>query len=125
MQIQIKLKTTTGKIPVYKTNGSAGFDIEANESLLIKKNKIQLIPTGMFLEIPEGFELQIRSRSGISLDDGIIVLNQPGTIDSDYRGEIHVILMNLGSKDFQVNKGDRIAQGVIAKTHRAIFEINK
>ena len=111
-------------IPQYKTEGAAGADICAllEESVIIKKGSFAMIPTGLFFEIPQGYEIQVRPRSGLAAKNGVTVLNTPGTIDSDYRGEVKVILINLGSEDFEVKNGDRIAQIVIAPVTRAFFE---
>ena len=104
-------------LPTYETILSAGMDIRANldESVTIKPLERSLLPTGLFIELPAGFEAQIRPRSGLAVKNGITVLNSPGTIDADYRGEIKVILVNLSQQDFVVNHGDRIAQMIIAK----------
>jgi dUTP pyrophosphatase len=102
--------------PEYATNGSSGFDIRAyvNDPIIIRIGESKLIPTGLYFEIPSNFEIQIRSRSGTAVKSGVVVLNSPGTIDADYRGEIKVILVNHGAFDFTVNNGDRIAQAVVA-----------
>ena len=104
-------------LPRYKTTGSAGVDLYANidQSITIKPMEIKLIPTGVAVSIPLGYEGQVRARSGLALNYGITLANGIGTIDSDYRGEIKVILINLGDKEYIINKGDRIAQLVIAK----------
>ncbi len=118
-------------LPQYQTALSAGMDLYANltESITLKSLERKLIPTGLFLELPEGFEAQVRPRSGLAIKNGISVLNSPGTIDADYRGEIGVILVNLSSDDFTINNGDRIAQMVIAKHETAewqeVTEINE
>jgi dUTP pyrophosphatase len=118
-------------LPQYQTALSAGMDLYANltESITLKSLERKLIPTGLFLEIPEGFEAQVRPRSGLAIKNGISVLNSPGTIDADYRGEIGVILVNLSSDDFTISNGDRIAQMVIAKHEIAewqeVTEINE
>ncbi len=111
-------------IPQYKTSGAAGADICAllSESVTIKKGCRAMIPTGLFFSIPEGYEIQVRPRSGLAAKNGVTVLNTPGTIDSDYRGEIKVILVNLGDEDFTVNNGDRIAQIVVAPVTIGVFE---
>lgn len=104
-------------LPSYKTEGSSGFDIKANlvdGSVSIKPLERKLIPTGLYPQIPYGYEMQIRPRSGLSLNHGITVLNTPGTIDSDYRGEIMCIMINLSDEIYTINHGDRISQGVIA-----------
>lgn len=104
-------------IPKFATEYSSGFDLHALESYVLASGCHALIRTGLSVEIPHGYEIQIRSRSGLALNNGIFVLNSPGTIDSDYRGEIKIILMNFGS-DFEIKKGDRIAQGVVAAVPR-------
>jgi len=108
-------------LPEYKTGLSAGMDLCANlnEPLVLKSLERKLVPTGLFIELPAGYEAQVRSRSGLALKHGISVLNSPGTIDADYRGEIGVILVNLSNEEFTVNKGERIAQLVIAKHETA------
>jgi dUTP pyrophosphatase len=102
--------------PEYATEGSSGFDLRANleESITIPSGKVKLVPTGLFFELPENMEIQVRPRSGLAVKNGISVLNTPGTVDSDYRGEIKVILINHGDEDFVINNGDRIAQAVVA-----------
>jgi len=104
-------------LPEYATPYSAGMDLRANldSPLIIKPLARVLVPTGIFIELPTGYEAQIRPRSGLAAKSGITVLNAPGTIDADYRGEVKVILVNLSNEDFQINNGDRIAQMVIAK----------
>ena len=110
-------------LPKYETEGSAGMDLQANiqEPIILKPMKRELIPTGLFMSIPEGHEGQVRPRSGLAIKKGITVLNSPGTIDSDYIGEIKVILINLGEDDFIINPGDRIAQLVFTKHEVANF----
>ncbi len=105
-------------MPSYETTGSAGMDIRAAEAATIAPGKRGLVGTGFAFAIPEGYEVQVRPRSGLALKKGISVLNTPGTIDSDYRGEIKVILANLGEEDFAVERGDRIAQIVVAPVQR-------
>lgn len=125
-KVNIKCIASKGAVvPVYKTSGAAGADICAllNEPVTIKKGCRAMIPTGLFFSIPEGYEIQVRPRSGLAAKNGITVLNTPGTIDSDYRGEIKVILINLGGEDFIVNNGDRIAQIVAAPVTTGIFEL--
>jgi dUTP pyrophosphatase len=102
--------------PEYATKGSSGFDLRANltETMTIQPGEYKLIKTGLYFSIPENFEIQIRSRSGLAYKNGICVLNSPGTIDADYTGEIGVLLINHGKEDFIINNGDRIAQAVIA-----------
>jgi dUTP pyrophosphatase len=108
-------------IPEYATSGSAGMDIRAalNEVLVLKPGQIELVPTNISVEIPLGYEIQVRPRSGLAVKHGIGVLNSPGTIDSDYRGEIKIILINLGKEDFNISSGDRIAQLVLSKVYLA------
>ena len=108
-------------LPAYQTEASAGMDLRAclNESLTLKPMERLLIPTGLSMELPIGYEAQIRPRSGLAYKHGITVLNSPGTIDADYRGELSVLLVNLSNKDFVVNDGERIAQMVVA-THAQV-----
>ena len=112
-------------IPEYKTAGAAGADLCAllDAPLTIPAGRSAMVPTGLFFEIPQGYEVQVRPRSGLAAKNGVTVLNTPGTIDSDYRGEIKVILINLGTEDFTVNSGDRIAQMIIAPVIQASFTI--
>jgi dUTP pyrophosphatase len=102
--------------PEYATSGSSGFDLRANltEPMTIPAGKRGIVNTGLYFELPQNFEIQVRPRSGLAAKNGVTVLNTPGTIDSDYRGEIMVILINLGENDFVINHGDRIAQGVVS-----------
>ena len=111
-------------LPSYSTEGSSGMDIRAalTKPLLLKPNEIELTPTNLSVEIPFGFELQVRPRSGLAAKHGIVILNSPGTIDSDYRGEIKIIIMNFGKDDFIIQPGDRIAQLVVSKIYRANME---
>ena len=112
-------------IPVYKTNGSSGLDLEAflEKDLIVKSNQTIIVPTGLSIAIDQNLEIQIRPRSGLAAKYNITVLNTPGTIDSDYRGEIKVILINLGNDDFVIKNGDRIAQMVISPVIKTEFEI--
>lgn len=107
--------------PTYETTHSAGMDIRANLTEPVTLNPLQraMIPTGLFIELPEGYEAQVRPRSGLAAKSGITVLNSPGTIDADYRGEIRVILVNLSSDSFVINHGDRIAQIIISRHEKA------
>lgn len=109
--------------PEYKTSGASGADICAflTEPVTIPCLSRALIPTGVFAEIPEGLEIQVRPRSGLALKHGVTVLNSPGTIDSDYRGEIGIVLVNLGDQPFVVENGERIAQLVVATVHQVSF----
>ncbi len=111
-------------LPEYKTELSAGMDLSANlsESIVLHPLERKLIPTGLFIELPKGFEAQVRPRSGLAFKNGITVLNSPGTIDADYRGEIGVILINLSQENFEVKNGERIAQLVIAKHESVEWE---
>lgn len=111
-------------LPTYATQGSAGMDLRANlsEDIVIAPGERKLIPTGLKISLPVGYEAQIRPRSGLALKRGVTVLNSPGTVDSDFRGEIGVILINHGKEDFMVVNGDRIAQMVIAKHETVEFE---
>ncbi len=105
-------------LPAYETSSSAGMDLRAylpEGSITLKPMQRMLIPTGLFMEIPEGYEGQVRPRSGLAIKSGITVLNTPGTIDADYRGEVKIILINLSDSDFVINSGDRVAQIVFAK----------
>ena len=127
--INVKLVSKPGAvIPEYKTPGAAGADVCAylpEESVQIEPGKVSIIPTGLFFEIPEGYEIQVRPRSGLAAKNGVTVLNTPGTVDSDYRGELKVILINLGEKTFTINNGERIAQIIIAPVIQADFEITQ
>jgi dUTP pyrophosphatase len=109
------------ELPGYETEASAGMDLRANinNPVVLKPLERNLIPTGLFIELPVGFEAQIRPRSGLAIKKGITLLNSPGTIDADYRGEIKVILANISSEEFVINDGDRIAQMVISRHEQA------
>lgn len=123
-KIDIKVIANLGAVvPEYKTAGAAGADICAlvESPVTIPAGKYVMIPTGLFFEIPEGYEVQVRPRSGLAAKNGVTVLNTPGTIDSDYRGELKIILINLGEKDFIINSGDRIAQMIVAPVTQANF----
>ena len=123
MRIKI-INKSKHALPKYQTALSAGMDLYANidEPVAMKPLERKLISTGLFMELPQGFEAQVRPRSGLAIKNGITVLNTPGTIDADYRGEIGVILVNLSTEIFTVHDGDRIAQMVIAKHETAIWE---
>ncbi len=110
------------QLPEYKTEGSSGFDLRSVEDLILPSNSTKLVHTNLYFEIPKGYEIQVRSRSGLALNEGIIVLNSPGTIDSDYRGEIGAILHNITRFPFVVNVGDRIAQAVLCPVFQAEFQ---
>jgi dUTP pyrophosphatase len=122
-RMQVKIKRDGGFVPVYATPGASGADLVADLyfPVTIYPGHRHLIPTGIFLQIPPGYEAQIRPRSGLAAKYGMTVLNTPGTIDSDYRGEIKVLLVNLGDKDVIIYPGDRIAQIVFAPVVRAEF----
>ena len=122
MEVFTKLKEGA-LLPEYKTSGSAGADLRAliEEPIILKPMQRCLISTGLSVELPKGIELQVRPRSGLALKHGITVLNTPGTVDSDYRGELAVLLINLGNEDFKIENGDRIAQAVIAQAIQADF----
>ena len=122
MSLQIKIiNKSTNSLPEYATQGSSGMDVKAfiENEVQLKPLERSLIPTGLFLEIPEGYEVQIRPRSGLAVKNGITCLNTPGTIDSDYRGEIKIILVNLSNQDHVIQNGDRIAQMVVQKVEKA------
>ena len=108
-------------LPGYATDGAAGMDVCAAESLTIRPSARALVATGFAVAIPPGYEIQVRPRSGLAFKQGISVLNTPGTIDSDYRGEVKVLLANLGEDDFAIRKGDRVAQLVVAPVQRGIM----
>lgn len=130
--MQVKIKRISEEfshipLPRYETDGSAGMDIAAalTENIIIEKGKIALVPSNLSIALPKGFECQVRSRSGLAIKYGIFCLNAPGTIDSDYRGEIKVILANFGQEDFIIKSGDRIAQLVIARYEQIDWELSK
>ena len=112
-------------LPAYSTPGSAGMDLRASlsEPVVLAPMQRALIPTGLYIALPEGFECQIRPRSGLALNHGVTVLNTPGTIDSDYRGEVRVILVNLSDTPFVVNDGERICQMVVARHERVDWQV--
>lgn len=120
----VKIFSKSGEIPKYETENSAGLDLRAllDEPLTIKPMERVLIPTGIFLEIPNGFEGQVRARSGLSIKYGLTMVNGVGTVDADYRGELKVPMINLGSEDFIVKSGDRIAQIIFARYESVKFE---
>ena len=124
----MKIKRVNGAndlpLPMYATEGASGMDVVANikEAIVLKPGERKLIPTGFSFQLKNGQELQVRPRSGLALKHGVTVLNAPGTIDSDYRGEVGVILINLGQEDFLIKRGDRIAQLVLADVKRENLE---
>jgi dUTP pyrophosphatase len=119
------VNTSTNQLPAYATEGSAGMDIRANltDTLTLKPLERSLVPTGLFIQLPNGYEAQVRPRSGLALNHGITCLNSPGTVDSDYRGEIKVILVNLSNEPQQIKHGDRIAQMVINKVEQVNLQL--
>ena len=122
-KIDLPCISTSGLFPRYQSKHAAGADLQAAvlEDLVLKPGHRELIPTGLRIELPEGFEAQIRPRSGLAVKQGITIVNAPGTIDSDYRGEIKVLLINLGHSDYTIKRGDRIAQMVICPVISANF----
>lgn len=121
--MKVKVINKSGfELPQYETKAAAGMDLKSSHVAVVKARNRKIVKTGIFLELPIGIEAQVRSRSGLSFKKGVAVLNSPGTIDADYRGEIGVILYNSTDEDFEVNPGDRIAQLVFAKHERAQLE---
>lgn len=124
--MKVKIVSKSGRIPKYGTEQSAGFDLPAYlpfGSIVLEKGKRMLVPTGIFIELPCGYEAQVRARSGLAIKNGIGLVNGIGTVDADYRGELKVPMINWSDEDFTINDGDRIAQVVIAKHERAEFEL--
>ncbi|MBE7687086.1 dUTP diphosphatase [Tenacibaculum finnmarkense] len=123
MNIQL-INKSKHQTPAYESQGAAGMDLRANlnEPVVLKPLERAIIKTGLFIALPIGFEAQVRPRSGLAAKKGVTVLNAPGTIDADYRGEIGVILVNLSNQDFTVNDGERIAQLIIAKHERVVWQ---
>lgn len=123
MQVKV-INRSKHELPRYETNASAGMDLRANlrESISLLPMERSIVPTGLFIELPIGYEAQVRPRSGLAAKKGVTVLNAPGTIDADYRGEIGVILINLSNETFVINDGERIAQLVIARCEQAAWE---
>ena len=126
--INIKIKRISKEfndipLPEYATEGSAGVDIRATikKPLIVKIGEVVIVPTNLSVEIPQGYEIQVRPRSGLAAKHGIGILNSPGTVDSDYRGEIKIILINFGKEDFTIQKGERIAQLIVSRVFRADF----
>lgn len=122
VKIRIQKLSQDAVVPQYQTLESAGVDLHAAQTCLVKKGERKLIPTGLRMALPQGYEAHIRPRSGLALKHGVTVLNTPGTLDSDYRGELMILLINHGDKDFEVKKGDRIAQFVLKKYERIEWE---
>ena len=126
MKLKIKKLNPKAIIPAYQTKGAAGFDLHSIEDVILKPGERKLIGTGLAFEIEYGYEVQIRPRSGLAFKHGITVLNSPGTIDSDYRGEIKVLLINHSNEEFEIKKGDRIAQAIVAPVIQAeIIEVEE
>jgi dUTP pyrophosphatase len=134
MSVQVKLRRLPHaqglELPAYQSAGAAGLDlmaaIPAHTRLVIEPGARELVPTGLTLELPQGYEAQVRPRSGLALKSGVTVLNSPGTVDSDYRGEVGVILINLGAEPFEITRGARIAQMVIAPVTQAqLIEVSE
>lgn len=124
-KLLIKVKMQEGgALPVYASTGASGADVKAaiDEDVILHPGKYLAIPTKLYLDIPEGYEIQVRPRSGLALKEGITVLNTPGTVDHDYRGELKVILVNFSDKPFTITQGMRIAQLVVAPVLQALFE---
>lgn len=124
--IQINIKnSSTNPFPAYATEGSSGLDVRANieKAITIKPLERVLVPTGLFIQIPNGYEAQMRPRSGLAIKNGITCLNSPGTIDADYRGELKVILINLSNEAQTIEHGDRIAQLIFAKVEKATLNL--
>lgn len=123
MKLKI-VNSSDNPLPVYETIGSAGMDLRAqlSEPVMLKPLQRALIPTGLFIELPDGYEAQVRPRSGLALKKGVTVLNSPGTIDSDYRGEIKVVLINLSNETTIINTGERIAQMIISKYEKVVLK---
>src|SRR5579871_299098 len=125
-EVKVKIiNQSANELPQYATVGSAGMDIRANlsEKIVLKPLERYLVPTGLYIELPEGYELQIRPRSGLAIKQGITCLNSPGTVDSDYRGEIKVILINLSAEEQTIQNSDRIAQAVLGKVKKVKWKL--
>lgn len=125
--MKFRIISKSGRVPKYETAGSAGFDIGAylEEPTVLEPGQRKLVPTGLYFELPQGYEAQVRARSGLSIKHGIGLVNGIGTVDSDYRGELKVPLINWGSEAFTINDGDRIAQVVISKYEHAQFQLTE
>lgn len=125
--IKIKIVSKSGNVPTYETSGSAGCDLRAyiKDPITLMPGERRLIPTGLFVELPQGVEAQIRARSGLSIKHGITLINGVGTVDSDYRGEWNIPIVNLGQEPFTIENGDRIAQAIFTKYEQADFVISE
>ena len=123
--MKMRIVSKSGRVPDYATDGSAGFDISAylDEPMTLKAGARALVPTGLYFEVPEGYEAQVRARSGLAIKHGIGLVNGIGTVDSDYRGEIRVPMINWSDEDFVINDGDRIAQVIITSYEKVNIEI--
>lgn len=127
-ELEIKIVSKSGRMPSYETEGSAGADLRAwlpDGPVTLQPGERRLIPTGLFVELPPGIEAQIRARSGLSIKHGITMINGVGTVDSDYRGEWNVPLVNLGSEPYTIQDGDRIAQMVLARYEQTLFRLTE
>lgn len=123
MSVKVKvINKSSNPLPVYKTPGSAGMDVASSQDLILHPGFVIAVPTGLYFEIPDGYEIQVRSRSGLAYKSGVFVINSPGTIDSDYRGEIKVLLTSVNSEPFEIKEGDRIGQIVLQPVTRIQFE---
>ena len=125
MAVSVKIVNTSGNaLPEYATHGASGMDLRADlaSPVVLQPMERKLVPTGLFIELPEGYEAQVRPRSGLAFKQGITCLNSPGTVDSDYRGEIKIVLINLSGEEQIIHPGDRIAQLVLQKTEKIIWE---
>lgn len=123
--IEVNLVTKKGNVPAYETLGSAGMDLKAtlDEPIVLNPGERMLVPTGLYIELPVGYEAQVRARSGLAIKHGITLINAIGTIDSDYRGELKVPLVNLGQEPFEIKNGERIAQMVVAKYEQVQWKV--
>jgi len=122
MKIKIKKVHEKAIVPKYARKGDAGMDVYSVEGLIVKSKERKLISTGLSFEIPEGFEIQVRPKSGLALNHGLTIVNTPGTLDSGYRGELKVILLNTGENDYEIKPGEKIAQIVLARYEQAEIE---
>ncbi|MBE6037093.1 MAG: dUTP diphosphatase [Clostridiales bacterium] len=122
--MKVKMVSKSGRYPAYQTEGSSGMDLQAflTEDLVFQPGERKAVPTGLFMELPQGYEAQIRARSGLSLKFGMTLVNGVGTIDSDYRGEIKVAMINLGQEPYTIHDGDRIAQMIVARYERVDWQ---
>ena len=124
MSVKVKIVSRSGILPAYETEGASGMDLRAflEEPMVLRPMERALVPTGLFIQLPEGVEAQVRARSGLAIRHGVGLVNGIGTVDSDYRGELLIPMINWGSEDFVINDGDRIAQMVICRYERAELE---